>query len=131
MWNVVPAVKVVIDEYLPVTVNVIRLAREILQVSKTEWCDTLHDSAQKVRQRACFRIKIHKDQRLPCIHVHRNQTVILALKILYTIELRHPLERPVQPIVPTVIWTMQNRGDPALFSDHRCGMMAADVVKRS
>ena len=49
----------------------------------------------------------------------------------HAIKLRHALERAVQPVIPSVIGTMQNRRLAARLGHHRRRMMPAHVVKRS
>src|SRR5208283_4532215 len=65
------------------------------------------------------------------IDLHRNQPVVLALEVLYALELGHALERSIQAIVPAVIRTMQNRCLSAGLGRHGCGVMPAYVVKRA
>src|ERR1035441_4274793 len=78
----------------------------------------------------CLRIQIDKYKPLPGLHRHWNQTIVLAFEVLHAIELRHSLERSIEPVVPSMIGTMQNRRLAAFLGHHRRRMMAADIVKR-
>src|SRR5262249_40279821 len=59
----------------------------------------------------------------------RNQSILLAFEVPDTIKFRHAFERTIQPVVPAVIWAVQNRSLSALFHHHSCSMMSADVIE--
>ena len=79
---------------------------------------------------AAVRVEIHEDQCLPGIHLHRDQAVVFAFKILHTIELGHAFERAVESVVPSVIRAMQDGRLSARFGDDRSCVMPADIEKR-
>src|SRR6266568_8868619 len=74
-------------------------------------------------------IEVDEYELLPSLSLYRNQAILLALETLDAIELRHALQRTIQPIVPSVIRTMQQRGLAALLGDNRSCMMATDVIE--
>src|SRR5208283_6249778 len=119
MRHVIAAIQVVIDKYLPVTVNVITLGRKVVQLTQPERSHALWQSPEKLRQRSSFRIQIHKNKLFPSLHLRRDEPVVLTFEVLDSIELRHPLKRPIQPVIPSVIWTMQDRSLPARLRHHR------------
>ena len=47
MRHVIPAVKIVIDKYFPVTVDVICLTAKVVQLAQSERSYALHQSAKK------------------------------------------------------------------------------------
>ena len=57
--------------------------------------------------------------------------MVFAVEVFNSIELRHPLQRAIQAVIPTVIGTMQNRGHPTRLRHYRRGMVPANVVKRT
>src|ERR1700690_133072 len=74
-------------------------------------------------------MQIDKYELFPCLYLYRDQAVILAFEVLYSVELRHSFECAIQPVIPPVIRTMQNRGLAARLR-HNCScMMAAHVIK--
>src|ERR1019366_4318214 len=131
VWYVISTIQIVIDKHFPVTVDVVVLTRKVMEITQSQRSHPLHNSAKKRRQRSRLRIQIHKHKLLPSLYLHRNQPVVLAVKVLHPVELRHPLERPIQPVIPSVIRTMQNRSLPARFRHHRRRVMPAYVIKRA
>ena len=126
----IPAIQIVIDKYFPVTMDVITLSCEVVQITQSKRSHPLHQSTKKLHQRSRLRIQIYEDKFLPRLHLHRNKSIVLAFEVLHSLELRHPLEFPVEPVIPSVIGTMQDRRLPARLRHDCRRVMPADVIKR-
>src|SRR6185312_8569051 len=129
MRNVVSAVEVVIHKDFPVAVYVISAAVEVVQLADAERRHALDQAAEEAVERRSLWVQIYEYEFLPGFRLHRNQTILLALKILYTVEFGHALQRTIQPVIPAVMRAMQDGSLPARLCDHGCGVMTADVIK--
>src|ERR1022692_146445 len=129
MRHVISAIEIVVDEHLPVAMDVIHAAVEAMQFAHIERRHSLHQPAKKIWQRRGFWIEIHEHELFPDLDLHRRQAILLAVKVLYPVELRHALQRTVQSIIPTVIRAMQDRSLSARFGNYRGSMVAAHVVE--
>src|SRR5579864_3664382 len=125
----VSAIQIIVDVYLPVAMNVISSAIEIVELADAERSDALHQATEKLLQRRRLRVEVHKDETLPGFHPDRNQTILRAIKVLHSLELRHAFERSVEAIFPTVVWTLQHHRLAAWLRHHRGGVMTAHVVE--
>src|SRR5438270_3304452 len=123
MRNVIATVKIVVDENFPVAVDVVGAPVEIMQLADAERCYPLNQPTQKVGKRRGVLIQIHKNEALPCIDSNWDQTIFRAIEILHTLELGHAFERPIKPIVPAVIRTMQHCCVPAGLSNNGGSVM--------
>src|SRR5712692_4606359 len=130
MRNVISAVEVIIDEHLPVAMNVVHPTIKMMQLTDAQGRDTLHQSSEKLRQGHGLSVQIHEYEFLPRLSLHRHQAILLPFEIFHSIELRHSLQRSVQTIVPAVIRTMQDRSLPAGFRNHCSRVMTAHVEER-
>src|SRR5580692_7104157 len=129
MRHVISAVEKIIDKHLPVAMNVVDVRGEVMQLAHAERSNSLHQPAKKITQRNRFRVEIHEHELFPSLSLHRDQAILLALKILYAVELRHSFQRTIQSIVPTVIRTMQNGSLSARFSNHGGRVVTAHIVE--
>src|SRR5216684_5801134 len=129
MRNVISAVEVIIDEHLPVAMNVVHPTIKMMQLTDTQGRDTLHQSYEKLRQGHGLSVQIHEHEFLPRLSLHRHQAILLPFEIFHSFELRHSLQRSVQTVVPAVIRTMEDGSLPARLRDHRRRVMAAHVEK--
>src|ERR1700678_3685409 len=104
----VAAVKVVIDKYFPVAVDVESAAIEIMKLADAERRHALYQPAQKLAQGPSLRIEIHEDKNLPSFDSDRNKAILCAVEIPHTIELRHAFQGAVQSVLPAMVRTLQN-----------------------
>ena len=95
MRNVVSAVKIVVDEDLPVAGDVVGPRGEIMQLTNGQGCDSPHQSTKKVTQRSSFRVEIDEHEFFPNVSLYRNQAILLTVEIIDAIELRHAFEGTV------------------------------------
>ena len=61
--------------------------------------------------------------------MEENQTIFLAVEILYSFELGHALEGAVQSVVPTVVRAVKNAGLSARLRYYGSRVVAANIVK--
>src|SRR5579859_3099293 len=108
MRNVVSAVEIVIDEHLPVAVDVIGSAIEIMQIADAKRSHARHQSAKELLEGDCIGIEVDENEALPGFHADRNKAVVGPIKILHTLELWHAFERSVEPVLPAVIGALQD-----------------------
>src|ERR1019366_10789483 len=99
MWHMISAIQIVIDKHLPVAVDIVRFTREVMQLAQSERRNSFYQPAQKLGERRGMRVQIDENKLLPRVHLHRNQSIILAVEILYAFEIRHAFERAIQPVV--------------------------------
>src|SRR5271166_160590 len=92
MGNVVAAVKVVINEDLPVAVEAVRATFEEAYRREIQRRYALHQSAQEIHQRRGLRVETHKDKRFPHFYAHRNQSVPRAVERAHALKLRCTLQ---------------------------------------
>src|SRR5215470_62758 len=85
MGHVIAAVQVVVDEYFPVAGDFVRSAIEVAQLGEIKWFAPLYKTAQKVPQRLRLRVQTYEDEGFPSVDLDGNQSVVLALEILYAI----------------------------------------------
>src|SRR5215469_13347781 len=131
MRHVVSAVEIVVNEYLPIAVDVIGAPVEEMQLADAEGSDSLYQTAEELHERHGIRIEIHKHKALPVIDANGRQTILGAVEVLNTIKFRHALERSVEPVLPAVVWTLQDLRLAARLCHNRRSMMAAHVEEGS
>src|SRR5579864_5730432 len=93
----VSAIQIIVDVYLPVAMNVISSAIEIVELADAERSDALHQATEKLLQRRRLRVEVHKDETLPGFHPDRNQTILRAIKVLHSLERR-------RQVLPQAAW---------------------------
>src|SRR5215472_17712463 len=76
-------------------------------------------------------MEINEDEGFPGFDLHWNEAVVFSLEILHTVKFRHAFQGAVESVVPPVVRAVQDRRNPALFSDNLGGVMTADVVERA
>src|SRR5438270_10016149 len=126
---VISAVEIVIDIHLPIAMNIVRSAIEIMQFADAEGRDALHQAAQKFLQGRGIGIKVHEDKAFPGLNANWKQPVLSTIKIQNAFEFRHAFQRSIQPIFPTVVRTLQDLCMAAGLSNNRGGVVPADVVE--
>src|SRR5438128_597618 len=70
---------------------------------------------------------MHEYELLPDGNIQRNQAILLAIKILYAIEVGNAFECAVQPVSPAMIRTLQARSSAAGLGHHRGGVMTTNI----
>src|ERR1035437_462637 len=125
----ISAIQVVIDVDLPVAVNVIGPAVEVVQLADAQRHNALDQTAEKLLQGRSLGIEVHEHKALPGFNADWNQAVLTAIKVLHAIELRHAFERSIQTVFPTVVRTLQNLRVAAGLGHDCRGMMPAHVVE--
>src|SRR5579864_2635868 len=109
--------------------NVVGPAVEIMELADAKRGNALHQTAQEFLQWRRLRIEVHEYEALPGFDADRNQTILSAIEVLHSLELRHSFERSIETVLPAVVWTLQNRRLTARRCHHRRGMMPAHVVE--
>jgi hypothetical protein len=71
MGNVIPAVEIIVDEHLPVAMNLVHPAIEVMQLAHAEGRHSLDESAKEVLQRRSVRVEIHEHELFPYLGFHR------------------------------------------------------------
>src|SRR5207249_5694543 len=105
MGHVVSAIEIVVDKNLPVAMNVVAPAIEEVQLADPQRRPALDQSAKELLQRHRLLIKVRENKALPSAHSNRHQAVLRTVEVLHAIELRHSLQRSIQPVPPAVIRT--------------------------
>src|SRR5579871_3410532 len=118
MRNVIAAIEVVVDEHLPVAMNVVGAAIEIVQLADAQRRDSLDQASEKFRQRPGMAVEIDEDKTFPGFDANRYQPVLPAIEILHAFELRHAFQGAIESIIPSVIRTMQQRRHSAGLRNH-------------
>src|SRR5579885_2985241 len=108
MGNVVSTVEVIVDVHLPVAMDIITAAIEIMQLADAKRSNTSHHPAKEFIQRYCILIEIDEYETLPGFDADWEQSVLRSFEIFDTLKLRHSLQRSVQTVLPSVIGTLQN-----------------------
>src|SRR4029077_10096 len=65
----------------------------------------------------------------PSVDLDGNQSIVLTLEILHTVEFGHALERTVEPVVPSVIGAMKNRRAAARLRHYLGRMVTTHIVE--
>src|SRR5580700_5134457 len=129
MGNVITTVEVVIDEDLPVAMNIVGSAIEVVQFADAERCKSLDKTAEKIGERHGVVVEVHEDEALPGFDSNGYQAILCAVEILHTFKLGHAFQGTVEAVVPAVIGTMQERSLAAGFGHDRSGVVAANIVE--
>src|SRR5258708_30738733 len=111
--DVIPAVEIIVDEDLPVAIDVVGAAIEVMQIADAEESDALGESAEKLGQGRGVIVEIDEDKTLPGFNANGNQAILGAVKILDAFKLGHALEGTIETIIPAAIRTMQQSRLPA------------------
>src|SRR5258708_6791649 len=127
MRDVVAAVEVIVDEDFPVAIDVVSPAVEVIQLADAKRSNSLDQAAEEFREWSGVVVEIDEDEALPGFNPNRNEAVLRAVEILDALEFGHALQRTIEPIIPAVIRTMQERGLAAGFGLHGSCVMAADI----
>src|ERR1700682_4305138 len=107
MRNVISAIEIIVDEDLPVAMDVVGGAVEEVQLADSERRDAFDQASEEFLKRRSLWVEIYKDKTFPYLNAHRNQTVLSPLKVLDPLELRHAFQGSIQAVVPAVVRTTQ------------------------
>ena len=129
MGYVVAAIEIVIDEDLPVAMDVESATVEVMKFADAEGGNAFSQAAEKVGERHCIIVEVDEDEALPGFDSYGNQTVLRAIKILDSFEFGHTFQRTVESVVPAMIRTVQDGGLAAGFGYDGGSVVATDVVK--
>src|ERR1700728_4437391 len=89
MRDVVAAVKIVIDKDLPVAMDVVGAAVEVVKLADGERRDALYESSERCGERRRVIIEINEDEAFPGFRANGNKAILRAVEILESLELRH------------------------------------------
>src|ERR1700682_6249570 len=127
MRNVISAIEKIVDEDLPVAMDVVGAAVEEVQLADSQRRDAFDQSSEEFLQGRSMRVEVYEDETLPYLDANRHQAVLSAVEVFYTLELGHAFQRSVQTVVPTVIGTTQQRCLTTRLGYDGRGMMTTHI----
>src|SRR6516225_10360625 len=108
MRHVIPAIEIIVYIHLPVTLQGIDAAVEIMQLlGDLQGRYQGRDFPEEFRERRRVPIEIDENEILPGTNTHRHQSIVFALEIAHAFEFHYALQRAVITIGPTVIRTAE------------------------
>src|SRR5258708_2941745 len=129
--HVVAAVEVVVDEDLPVAMELVLAALEERELGETKGQNVRCEAAEVRVERGGGRIEVAQDEVLPRADAQRDEAVVFAIEALDPLELRRRLERAVERVRPAVVRAAKPLRAARRFGDDGRGVMAAHVEERA
>ena len=129
MGHVVAAIEIIIDEDLPVAMDVESATVEVMKFADAEGGDALTRPPRNSAKRHCVIVEVDEDEALPGFDSYWNEAVLRTVKILDSFEFGHTFQGTVESVVPTMIGTVQDGGIAAGFGHDSGSVVATDIVK--
>ena len=132
MRHVVASIEVVVHVNLPVAIQRVDAAIEILErFGELQRRNEFGDFAQKFPQGSGSPVEIYENEIFPGVHAHRDQAIVGAFEIANSLELDHAFQTAVVAVRPAMIRAPEILRATRRFRHDGGGMMAAHVVKRA
>src|SRR5260370_1317768 len=128
--NVIAAVEIVVDVDLPVAIEGIDAAIEVLQLLRElQRGDEFRNGAEEFAKRGGLGIEIDENEIFPGVDADGDEAILRAIEIADSIELDQAFEGAVDGVGPAVIGAAKLLGGAVGFGDDGGGVMAADIVE--
>jgi len=126
--DVVAAVEIIVDVDLPVAIQRIDAAIEVVELfCELKRGNEFGDGIEEFLERHGFAVEIDEDEILPGVEADGDEAVVGAIEIADAVELDHAFEGAVDAVGPAVIGAAKLFGAAVGFGDDGCGVVSTDV----
>jgi len=128
--NVITAVEVIVDVDLPVAIQRINAAIEVVKFfGEIEGRDERRNFAEKFSEWRGFAIEIDEDEIFPGVDADGDKAMVFAIKIADAFKFDHALEHTVVAVGPAMVGAAELLRAAGYAGFDGGGVMAADVVE--